>query len=107
MKHKLDLLIALACAGLLSSALAADTTTAPKENVFHAKPLGITLSIKMVGPYTEPADLQIICLFKHKPDGDTYQGAAKETDEKLGGILSTLRNRGEFVGESGETVLFT
>jgi hypothetical protein len=25
--------------------------------------------------------------------GDTYQGAAKETDEKLGGILSTLRNR--------------
>src|SRR6266436_3148407 len=107
MKHKLDLLIALACAGLLSSAFAADTTTAPKESVFAAKPLGITLSIKMVGPYTEPADLQIICLFKHKEAGDTYQGAAKETDEKLGGILSSLRNRGEFVGEMGETFLFT
>ena len=107
MKHKLDLLIALACAALLSSALAADTTTAPKESVFPAKPLGITLSVKMVGPYMEPADLQIICLFKHKSNGDTYQGAAKETDEKLGGMLSTLRNRGEFVGESGETILFT
>src|SRR6266478_8017447 len=107
MKHKLDLLIALACAGLLSSAFAADTTTAPKESVFHAKPLGITLSIKMVGPYAEPADLQIICLLKHKPSGDTYQGAAKDTDAHLGGLLSALRNRGEFVGEPGETFLFT
>ena len=107
MKYKLDSLITLACAGLLGSALAADTTTAPKESVFPTKPLGITLSVKMVGPYMEPADLQIICLFKHKSNGDTYQGAAKDTDEKLGGMLSTLRNRGEFVGESGETIVFT
>jgi hypothetical protein len=61
----------------------------------------------MIGPYTEPADLQIICLFKHKASGDTYQGAAKDTDEHLHGILSALRNRGEFVGELGETFLFT
>ena len=107
MKHKLDLLIALACAGLLSSAFAADTTTAPKESVFPTKPLGITFSVKMDGPYMEAADLQIICLLKHKTAGDTYQGAAKETDAHLGGLLSALRNRGEFVGESGETVLFT
>ena len=107
MKHKLDALIALAWAGLLGSALAADTTTAPKESVFPTKPLGITLSVKMVGPYMEPADLQIICLLKHKQAGDTYQGAAKDTDEKLGGILSSLRNRGEFAGETGETFLFT
>jgi hypothetical protein len=53
----------------------------------------------------EAADLQIICLFKHKAAGDTYQGAAKETDSHLGGILSALRNRGEFVGELGETFL--
>ncbi len=98
---------ALVCSGLVISTLAADTTTAPKENVFPAKPLGITLSIKMVGPYMEPADLQIICLFKHKSNGDTYQGAAKDTDEKLGGLLSSLRSRGEFVGEDGETFLFT
>src|SRR5260221_13923246 len=92
---------------MLSRAFAADTTTAPKESVFPTKPLGITVSIKMVGPYMEPADLQIICLFKHKQAGDIYQSAAKETDEKLGGTLSSLRNRGEFVGELGETFLFT
>jgi hypothetical protein len=78
-----------------------------KETAFDKKPLGIQISIKMVGPYMQPADLQIICLFKHKTAGDTYQGAAKETDAHLGGILSSLRNRGEFVGELGETFLFT
>ena len=104
MKTKV-LALSLALAGLVADAMAAETS-APKENVFATKPLGIQLSIKMVGPYSEAADLQIICLFKHKPSGDTYQGAAKETDEKLGGIVSALRNRGEFVGESGETFLF-
>src|SRR6266481_379812 len=94
----------LAC--LVAAAGAADSP-APKENVFATKPLGIRVSIKMDGPYMEAADLQIICLFKHKPYGDTYQGAAKDTDTHLGGLLSALRNRGEFVGESGETVLFT
>src|SRR5271155_2519395 len=81
--------------------------TAAKENVFETKPLGIKVSIKMIGPYTQSADLQIICLFKHKASGDTYEGAAKATDEHLNGILSALRNRGEFVGELGETFLFT
>src|SRR5215468_1163593 len=99
--------LAVVCAAIVINGSAADVNTAPKENVFPAKPLGIALSIKMVGPYMEPADLQIICLFKHKPNGDTYQGAAKETDQKLGGILSSFRNRGEFVGETGETFLFT
>jgi len=92
---------------LVTVANAADSAAAPKENIFETKPLGIQLSIKMVGPYMEAADLQIICLFKHKSSGDTYQGAAKDTDTHLGGILSSLRNRGEFVGELGETVLFT
>jgi len=91
----------------VAAASAADSAAAPKEKVFETKPLGIQLSIKMVGPYMEAADLQVICLFKHKDSGDAYQGAAKETDEKLGGMLSSLRNRGEFVGESGETILFT
>src|SRR5215813_6386635 len=106
MKRKLYIL-SLLCAGLVTGAAGAETSTATKENIFPAKPLGVTLSIKMVGPYMEPADLQIICLFKHKSNGDTYQGAAKDTDEKLGGILSSLRNRGEFAGETGETFLFT
>jgi hypothetical protein len=95
--------IVLVC--LVAIAGAGDPT-ATKENVFETKPLGIKISIKMIGPYTQPADLQFICLFKHNSSGDTYQGAAKETDTHLGGILSALRNRGEFVGELGETFLF-
>ncbi len=105
MKTKLPAL-SLALILAVATARAADTT-APKENVFATKPLGIQVSIKMDGPYMEAADLQIICLFKHKASGDTYQGAAKETDAHLGSILSALRNRGEFVGELGETFLFT
>jgi hypothetical protein len=106
MKHKLPFLI-FVCASWVIGAAAADTSTAPKESVFPVKPLGITFSVKMVGPYMEPADLQIICLFKHKSSGDTYQGAAAETDKHLGGLLSALRNRGEFVGDVGETFLFS
>src|SRR5262249_18718498 len=100
-------LLSLVCAGLVIGAAAADTSATPKESIVPAKPLGVTVSVKMVGPYMEPADLQVISLFKHKPDGDTYQGAAKDTDAHLNGILSALRNRGEFVGELGETILFT
>jgi hypothetical protein len=98
--------LSLALAVFATSARAADTSS-PKENVFAAAPLGVQLSIKMIGPYTQDADLQIICLFKHKNSGDTYQGAAKATDQHLNGLLSGLRNRGEFVGELGETILFT
>jgi hypothetical protein len=86
-------------------AFAADNS-APAEKTFDA-PRGLKVSVKVIGPYSEPADLQIICLFKHKPSGDTYQGAAKDTDQHLHGLLSALRNRDEFVGELGETILFT
>ena len=101
------LISGLVVALLAATASAADSSAAPKENVFATKPLGISVSIKMVGPYMEAADLQFICLFKHKASGDTYQGAAAETDKHLGGLLSALRNRGGFVGELGETFLFT
>jgi hypothetical protein len=92
--------------GGLGSVFATDANSAPAEKTFDA-PHGLKVSVKMIGPYSEPADLQIICLFKHKATGDTYQNAAKDTDEHLHGILSALRNRGEFAGELGETFLFT
>jgi hypothetical protein len=92
--------------GGIEASFATEVNSESAEKTFNA-PDGLKVSIKMIGPYTEPADLQIICLFKHKASGDTYQGAAKDTDEHLHGILSALRNRGEFVGELGETFLFT
>ena len=106
MKTKIDALC-LAFMLAIATASAADSAAEPKEKAFETKPLGIKLSVKMVGPYMQAADLQIISLFKHKASGDTYEGAAKETDAHLGGLLSALRNRGEFLGELGETFLFT
>ncbi len=100
------ILIGAALALMLFGTYAVYSATAPKETVFDTRPLGIKLSVKMVGPYMQAADLQIICAFKHKPSGDTYLGAAKEFDRKVEGVLSALRNRGEFVGELGETILF-
>jgi hypothetical protein len=90
---------------MYGAAFAADNS-APAQKTFDA-PRGLKISVKIIGPYSEPADLQIICLFKHKPSGDTYQGAAKDTDQHLHGLLSALRNRGEFVGELGETFLLS
>jgi len=95
--------VALFCTGV---AIFSADNSPPTEKAFDA-PHGLKVSVKMIGPYSEPADLQIICLFKHKSSGDTYQDAAKDTDEHLHGLLSALRNRGEFVGELGETILFT
>src|SRR5258708_10865767 len=74
---------------------ATDANSAPAEKTFDA-PHGLRVSVKMIGPYTEPADLQIICLFKHKATGDTYQSAAKDTDEHLQAILSSLRHLAHF-----------
>jgi len=83
---------------------AADSPAVPAEKTFPAS-RDMTVSVKMIGPYAQPCDLQIVCAFKHKPEGDTYLGAMKDLDAKLAGILSSLRNRGEFVGELGESIL--
>lgn len=66
----------------------------------------LKVTVRMVAPYAAQADLQIICLFKHNPAGDKYVASMKDFDEKVGGLLSSLRNRGEFVGELGETFMF-
>lgn len=104
---KLQLFLLTAALSLPIISAAENQAATPKETVLPNQPLGLKVSVKMVGPYMEAADLQIICLFKHKRDGDTYQGAAKDTDTHLNGVLSALRDRGEFVGELGETFLFS
>ena len=67
---------------------------------------GMKLGVRMVAPYAIDADLQIICVFKHNPAGDKYIEAMQDFDDKLAGLLSAARNRGDFVGEWGETFLF-
>src|SRR6516165_972084 len=107
LKMKVSMKIVLIALLLIAGCAAfATDSSSPIEKTFDA-PHDLKVTVKEIGPYGEAADLQIICLFKHKPGGDSYQGAAKDTDEHLHGILSALRNRGEFVGELGETILFT
>jgi hypothetical protein len=106
MKTSLALLFGIALVALAPFRVHAESDGAPKETPVGSKPLGIAFSVKMTGPYAQDADLQIICAFKHKASGDTYQGAMKDFDAKVGGLLSSLRNRGEFAGELGESFLF-
>ncbi len=82
-------------------------TATPKvtEKSF-AGPNDLKITVRMVAPYAAPTDLQIVCAFKHNPAGDKYIEAFQDFDDKLRGLLSALRNRGEFVGELGETILF-
>ncbi|MGC4033230.1 MAG: M17 family peptidase N-terminal domain-containing protein [Tepidisphaeraceae bacterium] len=61
----------------------------------------------MIGPVTQTTSLQIICVLEHIPAGDRYIEAMADFNDKLGGILSGLRDRGEFTGSLGETLLFT
>jgi hypothetical protein len=107
MKAALSLFSNLALGLLLTASSRGEAGAAPKETPVGQKPLGIAISVKMTGPYAQDSDLQIICAFKHKTGGDTYIGAMKDFDAKVGGLLSALRDRGEFVGELGESILFT
>src|SRR5919198_3129960 len=75
----------------------------PEKNV--SAPRGVKVTIKMIGPVTQTTDLQIICLLRHNPAGDHYIEAMQDFNDKLGGVLSSLRERGEFVGEPGETLV--
>jgi len=68
-----------------------------KEAKFDA-PNGLTIKLRMEGPYAADVPLQVVCYFKHREGGDRTLGAAVELDEKLGGVIASLRNRGEFEG---------
>ena len=88
-----------------TSPLFADAPAATERSL--DAPHGLHIIIKMIGPVTQTTDLQIICVLKHDPAGDQYVQAMKDLNDKLGGLLSSLRDRGQFIGDPGETLLFT
>lgn len=77
-----------------------------KEKSFEASH-GVMVKVRMQGPYDMDTPLQIVCYLKHKAAGDKTLGAAVELDKKLGGVITSLRNRGEFLGDELETLLLT
>jgi hypothetical protein len=75
-----------------------------KEKAFDA-PNNVKIKVRMEGPYTADVPLQIVCYFKYTPDGaKRMSGAPVELDHKLGGVIGSLRERGEFVGSELETL---
>src|SRR5437899_10927108 len=94
---------------LLAVALAACATpgrsddNAPvKEKAFDAT-LNVKLKVRMEGPYTADVPLQVVCYFRYTPEGaKRMTGAPVELDKRLGGVIGSLRERGEFVGDQLE-----
>ena len=62
----------------------------------------------MEGPYTADTTLQVVCYFKYSEAGaKKMSGAPVELDKHLGGVINSLRTRGEFRGKPLETILIT
>jgi hypothetical protein len=79
--------------------------TEVKEKAFAA-PHKIKINVRMEGPYTADVALQVVCYFKYTLEGaKRMSGAPVELDKRLGGIIGSLRERGEFVGDELETLL--
>jgi Cytosol aminopeptidase family, N-terminal domain len=90
-------------AGLAGSARSDDEKV--KEKSFEG-PHGVTIKVRMEGPYTAEVPLQVVCYFKYTPArAKRMTGAPVELDKRLGGVIASLRERGEFVGDEGETLV--
>lgn len=96
-------LLVVATVFFYSVSLRADAPTKKTIQAPHAQ----TISVEMIGPVTQTTNLQIICVLKHDPAGDKYIEAMVDFNQKLNSLLSRLRDRGEFTGDLGETLLFT
>ena len=101
MKTLRHFLFSVLLVGLLTTRGWADNV---KETALDA-PDGVKIKIRMEGPTTAETPLQVVCLFKHKESGDKMLAAAVELDKDLHGVISSLRNRGEFAGDALETLL--
>src|SRR4051812_22664606 len=78
-----------------------------KEKAFDA-PNNVKIKVRMEGPYTADVPLQIVCYFKYTPEGaKRMSGAPVELDKRLGGVIASLRERGEFIGDELETLFIT
>ena|SRR5437870_4135982 len=100
------LLTALMLAGL--GALArSDDAGEVKEKAFDG-PNKVRIKVRMEGPYTADVPLQVVCYFKYTPEQAKKMGGAPvELDKRLGGVIGSLRERAEFVGDHLETLVIT
>jgi Cytosol aminopeptidase family, N-terminal domain len=94
-------------AGLVPLARSDEGKEEVKEKALDA-PHKVKIKVRMEGPYTADVPLQVVCYFKYTPEGaKRMSGAPVELDKRLGGVIASLRERGEFVGDQLETILIT
>jgi hypothetical protein len=84
-----------------------ETPDQVKEKALEA-PNHVKIRVRMEGPYTADVPLQVVCYFKYTPERARKMGGAPvELDKRLGGVIASLRERGEFGGDQLETILIT
>lgn len=90
---------------LLAGIAGAQETKGVKEVALDA-PNGVKIRVRMEGPYTAEVPLQVVCYFPYSTDAvKRMNGAPVELDRHLGGIIASLRERGEFAGDEQEVLL--
>jgi hypothetical protein len=105
--RNVSLLAVIMLAGLGALALSDEPKEEVKETALDA-PHKVKVKVRMEGPYTADVPLQIVCYFKYTSEGaKKMSGAPVELDKRLGGVIASLRERGEFVGDQLETLLIT
>lgn len=89
-----------------AAAAAQDAKKTPVETSL-AGPRQTMLTVRMQGPYDADVPLQVVCYFKRTPRSDArMSGAPVDLDKHLGGLIGSLRTRGDFGGDDLETILF-
>jgi hypothetical protein len=107
LNRNLSILALFLLAGFGAPARSDDGKDEVKEQALNA-PNKVKLRVRMEGPYTADVPLQVVCYFKYTPEGaKRMSGAPVELDKQLGGVIGSLRERGEFVGDQLETILIT
>src|SRR5262245_51680110 len=105
--RKLWVLAIVLLAGFGAPARSDEGKDEVKEKALDA-PNNVKVKVRMEGPYTANVPLQVVCYFKYTPEGTKkMSGAPIELDKRLGGVIASLRERGEFVGDQLETILIT
>ncbi len=108
MRHtrNLSLLAVILLAGPGPLARSDDANVAVKEHALDG-PNQIKIKVRMEGPYTADAPLQVVCYFKYTRElAKRMGGAPVELDKHLGGVIASLRERNEFAGDALDTILF-
>src|SRR5437763_9970100 len=105
--RNVSLLTVILLAGFGALARSDQAKEEVKEKTLEA-PNKVRVKVRMEGPYTADVPLQVVCYFKYTPEGaKRMTGAPVELDKELGGVIASLRERGEFAGDELETLWLT